>query len=110
MSTPIELRIINGKIDVKPSGPDVPTNSDIRFYTDHPTAQFEIALHNPEQFFGPSIPRVHSFLVYKGHDETLTVHLPNNGIRTKYYSVCEVLSGGVPQPLPPDAPPRIIRY
>jgi hypothetical protein len=104
----IRLRLVNGKIEVKPSGPDVKDNDEIRFYVETGEDEtFEILLHNREGFFLDADP-ICSFTVNQYEDEILTVQQPNNNIRTKYYSVEVVTTAGV-QPLPPDAPPRIIR-
>jgi hypothetical protein len=108
MATDIEIRIMNNKIDIKPSGPEVPTGHQIRFFTNHPSAEFEVVFHNPENYFSAE-PRICSFLIKAGQDKTLTIQVPNNNISLKYYSVCQVINFGIPQPIPPDAPPRIIR-
>lgn len=105
----IRLKLVGGKIEVKPSGPDVKDGDTIQFYVEAGDPEvFEVLLHNPEDFFA-SIPRVHSFTVDDSNSTTLDIQEPNNNIHTKYYSVCVLVSGGIPQPLPPDAPPRIIR-
>jgi hypothetical protein len=105
----VRLKLVNGKIEVKPSGPDVKDGDTIQFYAEPGDPEvFEVLLHNSEDFFA-GIPRVHSFTVDESNPTTLDIQQPNNNIHTKYYSVCVIVSGGNPQPLPPDAPPRIIR-
>lgn len=104
----IRLRLVNGKIEVKPSGPDVKDNDEIRFYVETGENEtFEILLHNHDGFF-LNVDPIYSFTVNQYQDEILTVQQPNNNVTTKYYSVAVVTTSGA-QPLPPDAPPRIIR-
>ncbi|NWG28154.1 MAG: hypothetical protein HXY48_06420 [Ignavibacteriaceae bacterium] len=105
----IRLKLVNGKIEVKPSGPDVRDGDEVRFYVESGDNEtFEVLFHNPEDFFS-NCNRICSFTVNQNADEILTVQQPNNNIRIKYYSVCVIMTSGA-QPLPPDAPPRIIRY
>jgi len=104
----VELNIIGGRLSIKPEQVDLAPGDSLRFIANANTsAKFEVLFHNAPEFF-PGKPRIFSFIIDRNTSQTETIVLPNNGYPLVYYSVCEDQSTGVPQPLPPYAPPRIV--
>jgi plastocyanin len=101
----IKLSVINNKIQIDPDSCKVNSGDQISFYTNDDNRNFEVALHNPDGFFS-NIDRVFSGEVVDSAALVIGIDDPDDDHNVKYYSVC-VLDVD-PQPLPPDAPPRII--
>jgi hypothetical protein len=101
----VKLSIINNKIHIDPDSCKVNPNDQISFYTNDDNVTFEVALHNPDGFFD-DIARVYSGEVVDTTPLVIKISDPDDDHNVKYYSVCA--TNVDPQPLPPDAPPRII--
>lgn len=104
-TVPIKLSVINNKINVDPDSCKVDSGDTISFYTNDSNTIFEVALHNPDGFF-VDVPRVFSDQVIDSTPLGILIDSPDADNNVKYYSVCILETD--PQPLPPDAPPRII--
>lgn len=102
---PVKLSVVNNKIQVDPDSCRVNSGDSISFYTNDDNTKFEVALHNPDDYF-VNIPRVFNDDVVDSTPLVIEVDDPDEDHNVKYYSVC-VLDVDQ-QPLPPDAPPRII--
>lgn len=104
-TVPIKLSVISNKISIDPDSCKVDAGDTISFFTDDANTTFEVAIHNPDGFF-VSMPRVFSDQVVDSASLEIQIDNPGSDNNVKYYSVCTLNMN--PQPLPPDAPPRII--
>ena len=104
-TVPIRLSVINNKINIDPDSCKVNVNDTVSFFTEDENKTFEVAVHNPDYFF-TGIPRLFSGNVVESTPLEIQIDNPGADNNVKYYSVCELNIN--PQPLPPDAPPRII--
>ena len=101
----VKLSVINNKILIDPDSCKVNSGDQISFYTNDDNTTFEVALHNPDAYF-VEVPRVFSGQVVDSNPLVIEINNPDDDHNVKYYSVCVLAVD--PQPLPPDAPPRII--